>query len=139
LTARPFPSHGKCVSEALTKGIRISVRSQYLEDRSQPESHQFAFAYTIRIRNEGAAAAQLLSRHWVITDGLGHVEEVRGDGVVGVQPTLEPGQSFEYSSGCILETPHGTMHGTYRMQPANGEHFEAEIAPFLLAQPGSLN
>ena len=127
------------VSEAVTQGIRVSVRSQYLEDRSQPESRQFAFAYTIRIANEGKITAQLLSRHWVITDGLGHVEEVRGDGVVGVQPVLEPGQAFEYSSGCMLETPHGTMHGTYHMQPAQGGHFDAEIAPFLLAQPGSLN
>jgi len=127
------------VSEALTQGIRVHVRTHYLEDRSQPELRQFAFAYTIRITNEGQVTAQLLSRHWVITDGLGHVEEVRGDGVVGAQPVLEPGQSFEYTSGCMLETPHGTMHGEYHMQPVTGPRFEAEIAPFLLAQPGSLN
>jgi ApaG protein len=96
------------------------------------------FAYTVRIANEGSEAAHLRSRHWVIKHGSGKVEEVRGPGVVGQQPHLEPGQHFEYTSGCVLETPRGTMHGSYRMQ-ARGGDFDAEVASFELAMPYSLN
>jgi len=127
------------MSEAVTQGIRIAVESRYLPERSQPGGRQFAFAYTVTIANDGAAPARLVSRHWVITDADGNVQEVRGDGVVGAQPRLVPGQSFEYASWCMLPTPHGTMHGTYQMVRDDGSGFDAEIAPFLLAQPNSLN
>ena len=100
---------------------------------------QFVFAYTVTIANEGREPAQLRTRHWIITDGTGHIQEVKGDGVVGKQPSLSPGERFEYTSGCVLETPHGTMHGTYQMVRPSGEEFDAEIAPFLLAVPHSLN
>ena len=95
------------------------------------------FAYTITISNESAQTAQLRTRHWIITDGRGTVEEVRGDGVVGEQPRLQPGQSFQYTSGCVLTTPIGTMHGTYRMWRDDGSFFDAVIAPFSLALPAS--
>lgn len=126
-------------SEAVTQSIRVQVRSQYLEAQSAPEAHRYAFAYTIRISNEGTLAAQLVTRHWIITDADGEVQEVKGEGVVGVQPLLEPGQSFEYTSGCVLETAQGTMHGTYQMVRKDGSKFDAEIASFLLAVPYSLN
>src|SRR5262249_23296969 len=97
------------------------------------------FAYTVRIGNEGALTAQLRTRHWVITDGNGKIEEVRGPGVVGQQPLLRPGEHFEYTSGCVLETPRGSMHGTYQMHCPDGRQFDAESAPFTLALPYSLN
>jgi ApaG protein len=124
---------------ATTQGIRVDVRAQYLAERSEPEANQYVFAYTITISNEAGQPAQLMSRHWVITDAHNRVEEVRGDGVVGMQPRLAPGESFTYTSGCVLKTAHGTMHGTYRMVRPNGESFEAEIEPFLLAHPNALN
>ena len=126
-------------SNAFTQGIRIIVKSQYLPEHSSPLARQYAFAYTVEIRNDGAQTAQLRTRHWVITDGDGKIQEVRGDGVVGAQPTLRPGDHFEYTSGCVLPTPHGTMHGSYRMFRESGESFDAEIAPFLLVTPNSLN
>ncbi len=127
------------MSEAVTQGIRVTVRSQYLPERSSPRTRQFVYAYTVRIGNQGQEPAQLKTRHWIITDGNGNVQEVRGDGVVGQQPLLAPGESFEYTSGCVLETPHGTMRGSYQMVRPGGEQFDAEIAPFLLAVPHSLN
>ena len=127
------------MSEAVTEGIRVNVMCRYLPERSQPAARQFAFAYTVTIANEGERPAQLLTRHWIITDADGQVQEVRGDGVVGAQPRLVPGQSFEYGSWCMLATPHGTMHGTYQMVRDDGTRFDAEIAPFLLALPNSLN
>jgi len=123
------------VSTALTDGIRVTVRSQYLPDQSSPEDDRYVFAYTVKIANEGARTAQLRTRHWVITDGRGVIEEVRGDGVVGEQPRLAPGQSFQYTSGCVLQTPVGTMHGSYRMVCDDGSWFDATIAPFSLASP----
>ena len=126
-------------STALTQGIRVSVQSQYIPERSASAANQYAFAYTVRIANEGDNTAQLRSRHWVITDGEGKVQEVRGDGVVGAQPTLRPGQAFEYTSGCALRTPRGTMHGTYQMVREDGSPFDAVIAPFALTLPHSLN
>lgn len=129
----------RAVSNAVTRGIRVEVRSQYLPDRSRPQAREFVFAYTIRITNEGTVTAQLRSRHWVITDAEGSVQEVRGDGVVGAQPVLRPGQSFEYTSGCSLKTPHGTMEGTYQMVTEGGERFDARIAPFSLIVPHTLN
>jgi ApaG protein len=127
------------ISTAVTKGVKVEVATRYIEDQSSPMARRFVFAYTIRITNEGPKTVHLISRHWVITDAEGEVEEVKGDGVVGVQPTLEPSRSFEYTSGCVLETPQGTMHGTYQMTREGGERFDAEIAPFLLAVPNSLN
>jgi ApaG protein len=130
---------GHGVSEAVTRGIRVVVHSQYLPERSSPRTRQFVFAYTVTIGNDGVEPAQLRTRHWIITDGNGNVQEVRGDGVVGQQPNLAPGESYEYTSGCVLETPHGTMRGSYQMVRPSGEQFDAEIAPFLLAVPNSLN
>jgi len=105
----------------------------------QSGSGRFAFAYTVRIENLGQVSAQLKSRHWIITDGNGKREEVRGEGVVGNQPMLRPGEQFEYTSGAVLKTPHGSMHGTYRMVAEDGRQFDAEIAAFPLTQPGSVN
>ena len=127
------------MSTALTRGIRVTVRAQYLAERSSPKAGQYAFAYTVRIANEGEATAQLRSRHWIITDGEGKVQEVRGEGVVGEKPILKPGQAFEYTSWCMLETPHGSMRGTYQMVGADGAQFDAQVAPFTLALPYSLN
>ncbi len=125
--------------DTLTRGIRILVRPEYLAADSQPENGHYLFAYHITIRNEGELTVQLDSRHWIITDGEGHVDEVRGPGVVGQHPRLEPGASFAYTSYCPLGTPVGTMQGSFRMVSDGGETFDARIAPFRLAVPGSLN
>ena len=122
-------------STALTDGIRVTVRAQYLADQSSPEKSRYVFAYSVTIANEGNGPAQLRTRHWIITDGRGKVEEVQGDGVVGEQPRLVPGQRFQYTSGCVLNTPVGTMHGTYQMIRDDGTWFDAVIAPFSLVMP----
>jgi ApaG protein len=127
------------VSEATTRGIKVEVRSAYLPERSVPEASQYFFAYRVRISNVGHETSQLVSRRWVITDGDGKQDVVEGPGVVGEQPTLEPGQAFEYTSFCPLPTPVGTMHGTYHMVTADGASFDALIAPFSLATPNALN
>lgn len=126
-------------SVAVTHGIRISVESQYVADQSSPRARRYVFAYTVKILNEGTEPARLRSRHWIITDGDGRVEEVRGPGVVGQQPHLRPGEHFEYTSGCVLQTPRGQMRGTYQMLRDGGEAFDATIAPFDLMLPHSLN
>jgi ApaG protein len=126
-------------STAVTEGVRVTVRSSYVADQSLPSARRYVFAYTVRIANEGNEPAQLRTRHWIITDGAGKVEEVRGPGVVGHQPHLGPGEHFEYTSGCVLQTPRGEMRGTYQMHRADGRVFDATIAPFLLALPHSLN
>ena len=126
-------------SNAVTDGIRVTVRSQYVPDQSSPAGKRYVFAYTVRILNEGPSPAQLRTRHWIITDGNGKVEEVRGPGVVGQTPLLRPGEHFEYTSGCVLTTPRGEMRGTYQMERPDGVGFDAIIAPFLLALPYSLN
>ena len=126
-------------SEAVTRGIRVQVRARYSPEHSDPAQSQWFFLYTIRISNEGDTVTQLVSRHWIIVDGTGHTEEVRGDGVIGQQPTLEPGQSFEYTSGCPLGTPFGSMSGTYEMQRVDGVAFEAEIALFELVLPTAIH
>ncbi len=131
----PGPTVAETTSMAVTDGIRVRVQSLYLADQSSPLSDRYAFAYTITISNEGARTAQLRTRHWIITDGRGSIEEVRGDGVVGEQPRLAPGQSFQYTSGCVLKTAIGTMHGSYRFWRDDGSYFDAEIAPFSLASP----
>lgn len=127
------------MSEAITQGIRVQVRTSYIPEQSQPREQRYVFAYTIRISNEGTTPAQLINRHWIITHGTGHTEEVRGPGVVGAQPHLMPGQSFEYTSGCVLTTPHGTMHGSYEMVRDDGATFLATVAPFSLSMPYTLN
>jgi ApaG protein len=127
------------VSNSTTNGIHVSVKAEYVPEQSSPKSHRYVFAYTVRIANEGEGAAQLRSRHWIITDGDGKIEEVRGPGVVGQQPYLRPGEHFEYTSGCVLTTPRGEMRGTYQMFRPDGSSFDATIAPFALALPYSLN
>lgn len=122
-------------SETVTRGVRVAVRSSFDPTRSRPERQRWFFLYTVTITNEGTETVQLLTRHWIITDGDGKIEEVRGPGVVGEQPVLGPGESFQYTSGCPLTTPLGTMHGTYQMVAADGEGFSAEIAPFTLSEP----
>jgi ApaG protein len=127
------------ISEATTRGVRVKVQSEYSADQSAPSKNQWFFLYTVTISNESAETVQLLTRHWVITDGTGHIEEVRGPGVVGKQPTMKPGESFEYTSGCPLSTPFGVMEGTYQMVTQNGERFDAKIAPFTLSEPYSVH
>jgi ApaG protein len=122
-------------SEAVTRGIRVHVRSQYSPEQSRPASHEWLFLYTVTISNEGTEPVRLMTRHWIITDGSGRVEEVRGPGVVGQQPSLQPGESFEYTSSCPLGTPFGVMEGSYQMALASGETFDAKIAPFTLSEP----
>jgi ApaG protein len=112
--------------------LRVDVRPEYLPEQSSPEQDLFSFAYTITITNTGEVPAQLISRHWIITNALGHVEEVKGLGVVGHQPLLKPGEAFEYTSGCRLRTPTGTMHGSYFCVAEDGERFEVEIPAFML-------
>ena len=119
--------------------IRIQVSTNYVDEQSDPDQDRYVFSYTITISNEGDIPAQLISRHWVITDANGKVQEVSGDGVVGEQPHLEPGEVFRYSSGAVLDTPVGAMQGLYRMQTDSGIKFDAPIAPFTLAVPGVLN
>ena len=119
--------------------IRIDVVTDYVDEQSEPDSDRYVFAYTITIANNGNVAAKLLSRHWVITDANGKVQEVSGDGVVGEQPHLKPGDEFRYSSGAVLETPVGAMQGLYRMEADGGANFDAPIAPFTLAVPGLLH
>ncbi len=127
------------MSSALTNGIRVSVTSAFRPDRSEPGQGRWLFSYTVRVENEGDVPAQLVSRRWIITDANGEREEVAGDGVVGQQPRLSPGEQFEYTSFCILKTPHGSMRGTYRMVRADGTSFDARIAPFALVVPGAVN
>jgi ApaG protein len=119
--------------------ILVEVDTSYLEDQSDPKERRYVFSYTITIRNEGSVPARLLTRHWIITDSNGKVQEVRGEGVVGEQPYLKPGQGFRYSSGAVLETPVGAMQGSYQMVSDDGEQFDAPISPFRLAMPGLLH
>jgi ApaG protein len=122
-------------SEAVTRGVRVQVLAEYARERSDPGKNQWFFLYTITISNEGPETVQLLTRHWTITDGTGHIEEVRGPGVVGKQPILKNGESFEYTSGCPLTTPFGVMEGTYQMITEGGDRFDAKVAPFTLSEP----
>jgi ApaG protein len=120
------------MSEAVTNSIRVEVMSQYSTENSKPLQDVWVFEYTVRITNQGAETVQLLSRHWIITDALDHVEEVKGPGVIGEQPVLAPGESFKYSSWCPIKTPTGMMRGTYQMVRAGGAQFDIEVAPFGL-------
>jgi ApaG protein len=119
--------------------ITISVDTRFLDDQSVPADNRYAFAYTITIVNHGSVGARLLSRHWVITDGNGKVREVHGDGVVGEQPWVRPGDDFEYTSGAVLETALGTMRGSYQMVADDGTHFDAHIPAFVLSTPRTLH
>jgi len=123
---------------AVTEGIRVTVDAAYLPDRSAPDEGTYAFAYTVTIANESAPRAQLRRRHWIITDGNGHVEEVEGPGVVGQQPVLDPGEEHRYTSGAVLATPVGTMEGTYEMREESGRTFHVRIPRFALQVPGIL-
>jgi ApaG protein len=127
------------MSDTTTRGIRIQVKSTYLSDRSSPRDSQYLFAYNVRIFNVGTETAQLVSREWIITSAEGDVERVKGPGVVGEKPVLPPGGAFEYTSYCPLKTAVGSMQGSYQMITAGGEKFDAQIAPFTLAVPNSLN
>ena len=119
--------------------IAVQIETDYIENQSSPAKHRFVFSYTITIRNDGTEAAKLVNRHWIITDANGKVQEVRGQGVVGEQPHLEPGETFRYTSGTILDTPVGSMQGSYDMVDNLGNHFDALIPAFSLARPGSLH
>ena len=127
------------MSDTTTRGIRVQVAPAYLAERSAPDDGSYFFAYRVRIANNGRETVQLLRRHWLITDGHGHVEEVDGPGVVGKTPLLAPESSFEYASFCPLPTPFGTMEGTYLMRAASGEEFEVEIGQFSLVAPNAVN
>ena len=118
--------------------INVEVETSYIEEQSSPGDKRFVFSYTITIRNEGQVPARLLTRHWIITDANGNVKETRGEGVVGEQPYLKPGQGFRYSSGAVIETPVGSMQGSYQMLGDDGARFDAPIEPFRLAMPGIL-
>ena len=122
-------------SDTVTQGVRVQVMAQYSPEQSQPLKNQWFFLYTVQVSNEGPEAVQLISRHWIITDADHHVKEVRGLGVVGKQPVLDPGESFQYTSGCPLSTPFGSMRGTYQMMKLNGERFDVEIGSFALTEP----
>ena len=119
--------------------IDVTIVTRYLPGQSQPEHSRFAFAYDVTIHNSGELPAQLLARHWVITDGNGQVQEVRGAGVIGEQPLIAPGESHRYSSGTLMATQVGTMQGSYQMLADDGQRFDAPIAPFRLAVPGALH
>ena len=131
--------HSSYTNDTTTRGIRIEVKSTYLSERSSPRDSQYLFAYQVRISNVGTETAQLVSREWIITSAEGDVERVKGPGVVGEQPVLPPGGSFEYTSYCPLKTTVGSMHGSYQMVTGDGEKFDAQIAPFTLAVPNALH
>ena len=120
------------VSDAVTNDIRVEVLARHSPENSRPDQDEWVFQYTVRITNQGSDTVQLLNRHWIITDGVEHTEEVRGAGVVGEQPVLAPGESFKYSSWCPLKTPTGNMRGTYQMVRTDGTVFDIDIAPFAL-------
>lgn len=124
---------------SLTSLIKVEAASRFLDDQSVPDDNRFVFAYTIRIRNAGPATAQLIARHWLITDSNGKVQEVHGEGVVGEQPLLRPGEEFQYTSGAVLETSVGIMQGSYEMVCEDGTRFQAPIAPFTLSVPRTLH
>ncbi len=119
--------------------IQVDVETQYIPEQSDPEQDRFVFSYTITIRNEGSVPAKLLTRHWIITNADGKTQEVRGEGVVGEQPHLKPGDGFRYTSGTVLETPVGSMQGSYQMLADDGVKFEADIAPFTLSMPHTIH
>ncbi len=130
-----FPAPTGPLSDAITEGIRVEVMARHVAEQSRPQQGTWAFEYTVRITNLSDLKVQLISRHWIITDATETIKEVRGPGVVGKQPLLAPGESFQYSSWSRLETPTGSMRGTYQMQDERGRNFDIEIAPFALRAP----
>ena len=132
-------AHNPDMSIDIPYNITIAVRTRYLAEQSQPAQQRFVFSYTITLRNAGALPARLLSRHWVITDADGKIEEVRGEGVVGEQPWLRPGEGYEYTSGAVLTTSVGTMAGSYQMLADDGTRFDAPIPSFVLSVPRTLH
>ncbi len=130
---------GDMFAEQSTYTIEIAVETNFVDEQSEPDEDRYVFAYTITIRNVGTVAARLLTRHWIITDANGHVQEVRGEGVVGEQPHLKPGEGFRYTSAAMIDTPVGSMHGSYQMVADDGFHFEAEIPAFSLSIPHTLH
>ncbi len=127
------------MSDAVTNGVRVEVLSRQFTENSRPLQGEWVFEYTVRITNQGSETVQLISRHWIITDGMDHIEEIKGPGVVGKQPVLAPGESFKYSSWCPLKTPTGAMRGTYQMVTTDGKQFDIEIAPFALKARYTIN
>ncbi len=127
------------MNSSVDHNVKVQAEAFFIEEQSLPERGQYVFAYRITIRNDGNVPAKLITRHWVITDANGKIQEVRGEGVVGEQPYLRPGEEFQYTSGAILETPVGTMQGSYQMMTDNGTHFDAEIPAFTLAIPRTLH
>ena len=127
------------MSEEQNFQLSIDVETTYIDEQSDPENDRFVFAYTIIIRNTGTVAAKLISRHWIITDANNYTQEVKGEGVVGEQPHLSPGEGFQYTSGTVLDTPIGSMHGSYQMVSDDGEEFDAEIPMFTLSRPNALH
>ena len=123
------------LSDAITHGVRVEVLSQYAPESSRPVNGEWVFQYTVRITNQGSETVQLISRHWIITDATDQTKEIKGLGVVGEQPVLRPGESFQYTSGCPLKTSTGVMRGTYQMVTEEGDRFDAQIAPFALHEP----
>jgi ApaG protein len=128
-------SAARLTYESVTRGVRVRVKPAFLDDQSDPDTGRYLWSYTVTIENRGSETVQLMSRYWHITDAIGRIQEVSGPGVVGAQPVIEPGQVFEYTSGCPLPTASGAMTGRYQMRAASGEAFEAEIPPFLLESP----
>ena len=135
----PANRRSRLASETTTRGIRVHVRSEFVPERSSARDSSYLFQYHVRISNVGSETAQLISREWIITNAEGEVERVKGPGVVGEQPVLHPGESFEYTSYCPLKTAVGSMQGSYQMVTADGERFDAAISPFTLAVPNALN
>jgi ApaG protein len=127
------------MSDAVTNGVRVEVLSRHFAENSRPLQGEWVFEYTVRVTNRGSETLQLISRHWIITDGMDHIEEIKGPGVVGKQPVLAPGESFKYSSWCSLKTPTGAMRGTYQMVTMDGKQFDIEIAPFALKARYTIN
>jgi len=138
-SARSIPALHASTSEAVTNNVRVEVSSQFAPERSEPFDNEWFFYYTIRITNEGSTTVQLISRHWVATDAMGKVDEISGPGVVGEQPVLGPGESFQYTSGWPLKTATGVLRGTYQMVDENGGRFDVEIAPFALHEPYTIH
>ena len=123
----------------LTYDTRVEVQTNYISEQSEPDEHHYVFSYTITIENHGNVSAKLLSRHWYITDADGNVQEVEGDGVVGEHPYLKPGDGFRYTSGTVLKTPVGSMHGSYHMLADDGTEFDTAIPAFTLSVPNTLH
>lgn len=135
---RPLPDNQAMTNKKL-HDIAVTVATRFLDEQSKPQDNRYVFAYTITIRNRGSVGARLISRHWVITDSNGEVQEVRGDGVVGEQPWMNPGQGYDYTSGAVIETAVGTMRGSYRMLADDGTQFDADIPSFVLSIPRTLH